>query len=203
MFNFRGKALAFLILFFSLVLFLPKMKTIFFENRTQFWEEKGVIVEDTHTRSGKVGGKKKEGKKVYTRWRWFLHRSSIPSPYSLERGSVPEEAFILWLFVLSRERSAIFPPPLHPFSAFSDATRARTPFPCRRGENKNEKLDPRGENDFLPARLAFFHTAPPGPINTGNHRFSVRSSLSLSLTPPIYIYIYIFLLSFCARRHAL
>lgn len=28
--------------------------------------------------------------------------------YSLERGPVLEEAFILWLFVLSRERSAIF-----------------------------------------------------------------------------------------------
>jgi len=81
-----------------------------------------------------------------------------------KRGPVLEEAFILWLFVLSRERSAIFPPRAH---------RRRTRRAHRGGENKNEKLDPCGENDFLPARLAFFHTAPPGPINTGNHRFSL------------------------------
>jgi hypothetical protein len=81
-----------------------------------------------------------------------------------KRGPVLEEAFILWLFVLSRERSAIFPHRAH---------RCRTRRAHRGGENKNEKLDPCGENDFLPARLAFFHTAPPGPINTGNHRFSL------------------------------
>lgn len=89
-----------------------------------------------------------------------------------KRGPVLEEAFILWLFVLSRERSAIFPPRAH---------RRRTRRAHRGGENKNEKLDPCGENDFLPARLAFFHTASPGPINTGNHRFSLLSML-------IYIY---------------
>lgn len=55
------------------------------------------------------------------------------------------------------------------FSSAAPATHSR-----RYGENKNEKLYPCGENDFLPARLAFFHTAPPGPINTGNHRFSLR-----------------------------
>jgi len=89
-----------------------------------------------------------------------------------KRGPVLEEAFILWLFVLSRERSAIFPPPAH---------RSCTRRAHRGGENKNEKLDPCGENDFLPARLAFFHTAPPGPINTGNHRFSLLD---------VHIYIY-------------
>lgn len=104
--------------------------------------------------------KKKKGKKVYTTTA-VVSIPIISFPYSLERGPVLEEAFILWLFVLSRERSAIFPLPSPP-------TRTH-----RHGENKNEKLDPCGENDFLPAHLAFFHTAPPGPINTGNHRFSL------------------------------
>jgi len=100
----------------------------------------------------------------------------IPLPLFIrKKGPVLEEAFILWLFVLSRERSAIFPP---------CALRRRTRRAHRGGENKNEKLDPCGENDFLPARLAFFHTAPPGSINTGNHRFSLLDS-------HIYIYMYI------------
>jgi len=67
------------------------------------------------------------------------------------------------------------------------AHRRRTRRAHHGGENKNEKLDPCGENDFLPARLAFFHTAPPGPINTGNHRFSLLD---------VHIYIH------SRRRHA-
>lgn len=110
------------------------------------------------------GGEKKEGKKVYTTTAAVVSIPIISFPYSLERGPVLEEAFILWLFVLSRERSAIFSPPQPPARAH------------HHGENKNEKLDPCGENDFLPARLAFFHTAPPGPINTGNHRFFLLSA---------------------------
>lgn len=102
-----------------------------------------------------------------------------------------EEAFILWLFVLSRERSAIFPPPPPP-------TRTH-----RRGENKNEKLDPCGENDFLPARLAFFHTAPPGPINTGNHRFSLLHTLRVHddvMRPKTRRAFFLFLLYFFPSR---
>jgi hypothetical protein len=63
--------------------------------------------------SGKSGGKKKEGKKVYTTTA-VVSIPIISFPYSLERGPVLEEAFILWLFVLSRERSAIFPLPSPP-----------------------------------------------------------------------------------------
>lgn len=105
-----------------------------------------------------------------------------------KRGPVLEEAFILWLFVLSRERSAIF----RPARSTTDAAYAAH----RGGENKNEKLDPCGENDFLPARLAFFHTAPPGPINTGNHRFSLLDA------PRIYIYLYIHTTTSCALKLA-
>lgn len=90
-----------------------------------------------------------------------------------KRGPVLEEAFILWLFVLSRERSAIFPPRAH---------RRRTRRAHRGGENKNEKLDPCGENDFLPARLAFFHTAPPVQ--------SIPAIIASLSSMVIYIYIY-------------
>lgn len=117
--------------------------------------------------------KKKKGKKyIYCVGGGFC--PDHPLPLFIRKNPVLEEAFILWLFVLSRERSAIFPPPPQP----PPPTRAR-----RHGENKNEKLDPCGENDFLPARLAFFHTAPPGPINTGNHRFTLLHRSTLISVP--------------------
>lgn len=68
----------------------------------------GVSTQDTRVVGGGWmdggGGKKKKEKSIRG---GFYPDHPLPL-YSLERGPVLEEAFILWLFVLSRERSAIF-----------------------------------------------------------------------------------------------
>lgn len=134
---------------------------------------------------GSVGGWKrgKKGKKVYIRWwRWFLSRSS-PFPYSLERGPVLEEAFILWLFVLSRERSAIFPPPPRARACAPRSSEPRTAATAVKTKMKNSPRPFAAKTIFYPLAWPSFAPLARRPSSLPSPRSNRYRQSSLLLPP--------------------
>lgn len=138
---------------------------------------------------GSAGGWKREkkGKKsIYTAVA-AVSIPIIPFPYSLERGPVLEEAFILWLFVLSRERSAIFPPPPLARACAPRSSEPRTATAAVKTKMKNSPRPFAAKTIFYPLAWPSFAPLARHPSSLPSPR-SNRYRQSSLLLPPFFVH---------------